>query len=122
MGDDLMVAGEAARKLGVLAGPRWANHNFVFASTTGTPLDGSNVNRRNHEIRAAVQLPRQRFYDSRHCAASLMLAGHVDLKTISDVLGHCQIGITVNLNAHLAPALRSEAANALDAALTPNTA
>lgn len=106
----------------LFAGPRWANHDFVFTTTTGTPLDGSNVNRRLHEILADAGLPRQRFHDLRHCAASLMLAGHVDLKTISDVLGHSQIGVTANLYAHLAPSLRREAANALDAALTVTSA
>ena len=61
--------------------------------------------------------PRQRFHDLRHLAASLMLEGRVDLKTISDVLGHSQIGITANLYAHLAPSLQREAANALEAVL-----
>jgi integrase len=46
-----------------------------------------------------------------------MLEGRVDLNTVSDVLGHSQIGITANLYAHLAPSLRQEVARALDAVL-----
>jgi integrase len=99
------------------AGERWQDHDFVFCSTVGTPLDASNVNARLRKLLEDAHLPRQRFYDLRHLAASLMLEGRVDLKTISDVLGHSQIGITANLYAHLAPSLRREAANALEAVL-----
>ena len=64
-----------------------------------------------------ADLPCLRFHNLRHLAASLLLEGRVDFKTISDVLGHGEIGITANLYAHLAPSLRREAAQALDAVL-----
>ena len=99
------------------AGERWRDHDFVFCSTVGTPLDASNVNSRLHRLLTEAGLPRQRFHGLRHAAASLMLEGRVDLKTISDILGHSQIGITANLYAHLAPALKRDAADALDALL-----
>lgn len=54
------------------------------------------------------------FHGLRHGHASLMLAGGVHLKVVSDRLGHSNIGITADLYSHVAPALDDEAAAALD--------
>jgi integrase len=37
-----------------------------------------------------------RFHDLRHTAATLLLAAGVPLKTVSDILGHSSIQITVD--------------------------
>jgi len=51
-------------------------------------------------LNANTDLPMIRFHDLRHTNASLMLAG-VDMKTISERLGHSQIGITMDLYSHV---------------------
>lgn len=104
-----------AERLGI--GSKWQDWGLVFASSVGTPLNTSNVSGRLHKLLAEAGLPRQRFHDLRHCAASLMLAGGVDLRTIKDVLGHSQISLTANLYTHLSPALRQDAADRLAAVL-----
>lgn len=101
----------------LLAGDRWQDWGLVFASTIGTPLNPSNVIHRLHTLLAAAGLPRQRFHDLRHCAASLLLAGGVAPRTIMGILGHSQISLTMNTYAHLSPALEHDAARALDAML-----
>ena len=101
----------------LLAGSRWRDGGYVFASTIGTPLEPSNVSARLHKLLAAAGLPRQRFHDLRHCAASLLLAGGVAPRTIMGILGHSQIGLTMNTYAHLSPALERDAARALDGVL-----
>ena len=63
-----------------------------------------------HDFRA---LPRMRFHDVRHGAASLMLAQGVPLSTISDILGHSGIRITADTYAHLTDELKRDAANAM---------
>jgi integrase len=50
-----------------------------------------------------------RFHDLRHGAASLYLQRGVDLKTISDMLGHSQISITADLYAHVGEGLKRDA-------------
>ncbi len=102
----------------LLAGDRWQDWGLVFASTIGTPLEPSNVAARLHKLLADAGLPRQRFHDLRHCAASLLLAGGVAPRTIMGILGHSQISLTMNTYAHLSPALEHDAARALDAVLT----
>lgn len=104
----------------LLAGDRWRDWGLVFASSIGTPLEPSNVAPRLHELLATAGLPRQRFHDLRHCAASLLLAGGVAPRTIMGILGHSQIGLTMNTYALLSPALEHDAAAALDAVLAVN--
>jgi integrase len=42
-------------------------------------------------------LPRLRFHDLRHSAASLLLAQGVPPRVVMEILGHSQIGVTMNL-------------------------
>ena len=55
-------------------------------------------------------LPRQRFHDLRHAAATFMLTKGVPLKVVQKVLGHSQIGVTANIYGHVMPELQREAA------------
>ncbi len=59
-------------------------------------------------------LPKIRFHDLRHTAASLMLNNAVDVLVASQSLGHAQPGITLNVYGHLMPSMQKEAAKVLD--------
>jgi integrase len=96
-------------------GSRWKDHDLVFPSSVGTPLGPRNVYRDYQTLLAAAGLPRFRFHDLRHSTATFLLAAGVDLKTISVLLGHSQISLTMNTYAHLTPALLGDAAAKLDA-------
>jgi integrase len=69
------------------------------------------------KARQAASLPRVRFHDLRHSAATLMLAEGVPLAVISEWLGHAGIAITAQHYAAVVPQLRRDAADALDRAL-----
>lgn len=101
----------------MLAGDRWQETDLVFTSSLGTPLDGPNVTHRLQTLLAAAGLPRMRFHDLRHACASLLLAQGVHPRVVMDVLGHSQISLTMNTYAAVIPALRSGAADQMDAAL-----
>lgn len=57
-----------------IAGSRWQETGFVFTTAIGTPMDARGVIRRFHSILKATGLPRIRFHDLRHSAATLLLA------------------------------------------------
>lgn len=100
------------------AGDEWAGLDFVFTNEFGRPLDPSNVRLRS--FRPALEragLPRVRFHDLRHTAATLMLAENVHPKVVSEMLGHSQIGITLDLYSHVSPTMQESAVAALDALL-----
>jgi integrase len=70
------------------AGERWKEYELVFAATIGTPLNPSNVTHRFQALVEATGIPRQRFHDLRHCAASLLLAQGAHPQVIMQTLGH----------------------------------
>ena len=55
-----------------------------------------------------------RLHDLRHGCATLLLAKGVPDRVIMEVLGHAEIGVTMNTYAHVLPVLRQEAADAMD--------
>jgi integrase len=55
-----------------------------------------------------------RLHDLRHGCATLLLAKGVPDRVIMEVLGHAEIGVTMNTYAHVLPVLRQEAADAID--------
>lgn len=101
----------------LVAGAKWTDWGLVFTSSVGTPLEPSNVIKRLHESLAKTGLPRQRFHDLRHCAASLLLASNATPREIMGVLGHSQISLTMNTYAHLSPTLERAAMDRLEGLL-----
>ena len=96
------------------AGARWQESGFVFTTTIGTPLDGSTVTHRFQAALKAAGLRGIRFHDLRHTCATLLLAQGVHPRLIMDILGHSQIAITMNLYAHVIPAMQKEVAARMD--------
>ena len=95
-------------------GEAWREHGLVFASSIGTPVEPRNVNRRWDELRRRAGLDWLRLHDLRHGCATLLLAKGVPDRVIMEVLGHAEIGVTMNTYAHVLPVLRQEAADAMD--------
>ena len=65
----------------------------------------------------AAKLPRIRLHDTRHTAASLMLASGVPTKVVSELLGHSSPTITLSIYAHVIPGMAEDAGAALSASL-----
>jgi integrase len=61
---------------------------------------------------------RIRFHDLRHTRASLLLAQGVSPRVVMDVLGECQLSITMDLYSHVMPSALRDAADAMDRALS----
>lgn len=102
----------------LVAGSHWHDLGLVFPSTIGTIADSANVTHAFHKALEDAGLPRQRFHDLRHLAASLMLAQDVNPKVMQEVLGHSQMAVTMDLYSHLMPAAKKDVAARMDALLT----
>jgi integrase len=89
------------------AGSLWKDHNLVFASTVGTPLDDHNVRRQFRVITEAAGLgktwvPRE----LRHTFVSLLSAHGVPVEAIALLAGHNQTATTELVYRHqIVPAL-----------------
>ena len=99
------------------AGSRWQEGDFLFTTTIGTPMIGSDVTRHFQALLRAAGLPPMRFHDLRHGAASLLLAQGVHPRVVMEMLGHSTITLTMNVYSHVIPDLQREAAEKMETAL-----
>ena len=89
------------------AGRLWQDHNLVFASTIGTPLDDHNVRRQFRKITetaglGSIWVPRE----LRHTFVSLLSAHGVPVEAIALLAGHNQTSTTELVYRHqIVPAL-----------------
>jgi integrase len=98
--------------------PYWQDPDLVFASEIGTPIEATNLIRRSFApLLKRAGLPRIRFHDLRHTAATLLLGQNVNVKVVSEMLGHSQIAVTLDLYSHVTPTMQRQAVEALDAVL-----
>ena len=96
------------------AGEAWTSLDLVFPSEVGTPLTGSNIRRDFRQLLMLSGLPKIRFHDLRHTAASLMLNHGIPVLVASRRLGHSKASITLDVYGHLMPNKQEEAAQLLD--------
>jgi integrase len=74
------------QRLGV--GPLWEDHDVVFTTGRGRPLDGNNIRTRSFaRLLQRAGLPPMRFRELRHTAATLLMAEGVPVKMAAEVLG-----------------------------------
>ena len=111
------------------AGPRWVDSGLVFTTyrtyrdgkglslKVGAGLHPRNVVRALCAILDAANLPRIRFHDLRHSAASLLIAEGVELVEVSMLLGHSELRVTADLYSHLQKQTAAKAARRMDAVL-----
>jgi integrase len=78
-------------------GKAWRDHGLVFMREDGELLRPSSVTKSYRRIVDRAGLPPIRLHDVRHPHASLALAAGVDIKVVSDRLGHSTTTITRDL-------------------------
>lgn len=96
------------------AGPAWEEHQLIFTTTTGRPLDPNHVYVSFQRALKRAGLPRVRVHDLRHTAATLLLGRGVHPKLVQDLLGHSTISITLDLYSHVTAAMQAEVARQMD--------
>lgn len=101
----------------LVAGGRWQDQGFVFASGIGTRFEPRNVTRQFKALLAAAGLPNTRLHELRHSCATLLLAQGVNSRVVMETLGHSQVSLTLNTYSHVLPALQEDAAAKMNAVL-----
>ena len=104
-------------------GPSWNDAGLVFTREDGRPLRPEYATRHFQAIAERAGLPAIRLQDLRHTSASLALAPGVEMKVVSDRLGHSQISTTADPYTHVSRGLGRAAAEQIAGVLkTPNRA
>jgi integrase len=108
-------AAQAEERLRI--GPAWEDHELVFCTRLGRPLIARNIYRAFQAHLERGGLPTVRFHDLRHTAATLLLAGRVNPKVVSEMLGHATVAITLDIYSHVLPDMQQDAAATLEQVL-----
>jgi len=85
----------------------------------GTDLSPGYVTKTVLRLSRAAGLREVRLHDLRHGAASLMLAGGVDVAVVSKRMGHSSVRLTVDTYSHLLEGVGRSAADAAEAMVRP---
>lgn len=93
-------------------GPAWVETGMVFTQEDGSWLHSGKVTDLFERLVAASGLPPIRLHDLRHGAATRMLAADIDVKIVSDTLGHSETRITRNIYQSVLPQVGKNAAEA----------
>ncbi len=79
----------------------WTDRDLVFTLDGGMPLPNWWVTGEFQRRAAEAGLPKVRFHDLRHMAASHLIESGADLAVVREILGHSTITTTVNIYGHL---------------------
>lgn len=123
LGDEILKLLRAHKKRQetqkLVKGKRWVENGLIFPSSVGTPLNPSNLRKDFLKVLDRANLPKIRFHDLRHTAASLMLNNGVPPIVVSNRLGHSKPSITLDVYGHLYQEMQTDAAKIMDDLLTP---
>lgn len=90
------------RHIFTMANSDWPNpNNLLFPSTTGTYIDPKSFDIRLRAVSKRCEIKNVNPHALRHSAASALIANHVDVVTVSKVLGHASPNTTGKFYSHL---------------------
>ena len=110
---------ERQRRQKEFVGTRWCENDLIFPSSIGTPMDARNLRLNFYDVLDQAGLPKIRFHDLRHTAASLLLNNGIPVIVVSNILGHSKPSITLDIYGHLFPVMQEEAAQLMDELVSP---
>ncbi|MHB8618021.1 MAG: tyrosine-type recombinase/integrase [Chloroflexota bacterium] len=98
------------------AGAKWIGNpwGLVFTTDQGAPIHATVVSKAFQRHLAKAGLPKKRFYDLRHSAASFMKLQGAELFEISRQLGHSTIKLTGDTYTHIFEEQQRRLANNMD--------
>lgn len=109
----LKVGTAWARRITVEGG-KTVENDLLFTKWNGEPMDPKTVTSWFPEFLAEHDLPAVHFHSLRHTNASLLIAAHAPITTVSARLGHAQTSTTLNIYADAIQSADAAAADALE--------
>lgn len=103
---------EALTKLREVTG----EFDYVLSTRDGNPISLRYLDRMCRKIEVAAGLPEEKIYGMhalRHTFATTLFANGVEIKTISELLGHSDITITYNTYVHVMKKLKRDAVSSI---------
>ncbi len=98
----------------VKADDRWREQGLIFSNIYGGFFYPDHVWLLFKKLLNEAGLPDVRFHDLRHSVATILLAAKIDLKVVSELLGHSSIAIMADIYGHVLPERQREVVNKMD--------
>ena len=99
-------------------GPVWQDAELVFTDEIGQRLDGTSVTSFHfYPLLRRAGLPRVRFHDLRHSAATLLLEAGMHPRVVAERLGHSTPSLVLNVYGHITERMQEQATAVLDQVL-----
>lgn len=92
-------------------GDDFSHPEMVFTSANGNYRDRSSLGTSLKRFLRGTEFDFLTLHSFRHCNATLLLNSGVDLKVVSDHLGHCDIGVTANIYADVLKSTKAKVAD-----------
>lgn len=97
---------------------KWPAAQYLFLSTTGTPIEPMNLRNHFKKVAKEIGMPiTTRFHDLRHSCATFLIAAGEHPRVIMQTLGHSQISTTMDVYGHVLEETHRQAVDRLDALL-----
>ena len=109
---------EYTDELKIALGDNYAHPEMVFLSANGNYRDRSSVLTSLKRFTKGTEFEHMTLHKLRHCNATMLLNMGVDLKIISDHLGHCDINVTADIYADVLSATKKVVADSIEKKLT----
>lgn len=82
------------------AGELWTDHDLVFTTSIGTPIEPRSLNTHWEGIRTQAGLPGVRLHDLRHTVVSLLLELRTPPHVVQAIARHADLDVTMRIYAH----------------------
>ena len=96
----------------LLLGPGWRDSGLVFTMPDGSGWHPDVITRAFARLVERSGLPKIRLHDLRHTHATHLLAAGVNVRVVSERLGHASTAFTLDVYGHVLPGQQAEAAAA----------
>lgn len=95
-------------------GQNFNDYDLVVCTRYGNPLDSASISKYLKAQAIKLGLPTIRFHDLRHTHVTMLIKQNVNVKVISERVGHSSIQITLDKYSHVLPSMQKHVANELD--------
>ena len=93
-------------------GSKWQNDdNLVFTTELGKHVSCHTLYNNFKEIVRSIGVPETRLHDLRHTFATLALQNDVDIKTVSEMMGHATVAFTLDRYGHMTETMQQHASD-----------
>lgn len=99
-------------------GSSFAHPEMVFTSALGNYRDRQSVYHSLKRFTKGTEFESLTLHQLRHCNATMLLNSGVDIKIVSEHLGHCDIGVTANIYADVLKSTKAKVADLVTLKLT----